>query len=196
MSDIPPGKNDFAEQVQERFKSLPPVVQRAITSADVEKRMRSLAERQKLHIDQWELLENEVMLTLLNIEPMSALDTNIEKEVGVPHEQAISLVADINELIFKPIREELERSLGHPQAKDEELSDVEKLRQATLKEEGAVAPPPPQLTPAPPTQPGTPPAPKPDAKVVRGPATGAYKPGEASSARSGITDDPYRETVV
>ena len=63
-------KTDIQTTLKERFMELPRVVQNAITSADVRKRMRELADIHKLHIDQWETLENEVMMTLFGVLPI------------------------------------------------------------------------------------------------------------------------------
>ena len=48
--------------------------------------MRALADTNKLHIDQWESLENEVMLALLGFQPIQDLEKNIKSEVGVTDE--------------------------------------------------------------------------------------------------------------
>ena len=194
------------EQLQERFRQLPKAVQNAITSADVEKRLRSLADTHKLHVDQWQLLENNVMLTLLGFQPMDELADNIKGDIGISEEQAQEMASAISKTVFEPIRQELERELEHPQAKAQEVSGVDSLRTNTLAEEeraGApvqpstattpVAPTIPSAPPASSTQAATPPAPAPTQKAIRMPASGAYKPGEASTTRKDVHDDPYRE---
>src|SRR3989338_2102106 len=97
------------EQLQERFLALPKSLQDAITSADIDKRLRELSEKQKLHLDQWQKLENEVMLTLMGLEEAENLEENIRKEVALPDEDASALATDIARTIFQPVREELER---------------------------------------------------------------------------------------
>ena len=154
-------------KLQERFKQLPKVVQDAITSADVEKRMRTLADTQKLHLDQWEALENEVMLALLGFQPVEDLEKNIKSEVNVSDEVATMLASEVSKIVFEPIREELERELAHPST--------------------------PTTPPAPAVLPATPPAPANEAKAVRAPAAETYKPGEPSTERKVVHDDPYRE---
>ena len=195
-----------------QFAKLPKAVQNAITSADVEKEMRTLAERHKLHLDQWQLLENEVFMAILGIKPAGDIVANIKQEVGVPEEAAREIVADITKIVFSPIREELERELGAPQARDEEKTDVEKLREQVLAEEGAGKEQALGMRqeelgggeagntqqaierPTGPPTPGTPPPSK--EKVVRAPASGAYVPGETSAARASVVDDPYRESPI
>lgn len=171
------------QDIKARFSQLPKVVQDAITSADVEKRMRALADSHKLHLDQWESLENEVMLALLGFDAIENLDDNIEREVGVDRDAARALAEDISRVVFEPIRAELERQLEHPQAKTEQVSDIETARAQAL------APAPARTAP-------TPPVSAPQKQVVRAPLSENYRPGIASSDRASVVDDPYREPPV
>ena len=174
------------QQLLERFNQLPKPVQQAISSADVQKRLRELATGRKLHVDQWDVLENEVTLALLGFEHPDDLEKNIQKNLSLSSEEARGLAQEINTVVFDPIRKELERQLEHPEAQEKQLTNVEAAREQLLgggeqKQEVPAAPAP------------TPPAPKADANVTRAPASGAYKPGEASITRKSVTDDPYRE---
>lgn len=181
------------QELKKRFDALPEVIQKAIKSADVQARLRKLADAQKLHLDQWQVLENEVVLALLGFSPFEDLIENIEKEVGVSREVAESLANEVSTSIFEPIREELERQLEHPEAQAKEVSGVELFAQEALANREVPIPSTPPISPA------TPPPPLPENKTVReapvsgGPASGAYRGGEASSARKDIHDDPYRE---
>ena len=179
-------QTDVDKAFAERLAMLPPVVQQAIQSADLEKRLRSLANTHKLHIDQWELLENEVKLALLGFTEVEKLPENLEKEVGVDHETAIHLTQAINDEIFEPIREELERGLEHPMAPAVQNDAIEQVRQDALAhaaqaDETATLPPP------------TPPTPAPEGKVMRAPLSETYKPSIPSSERKAVEGDPYRE---
>ncbi len=176
---------ELEKALKERFDKLPKVLQDAITSADVEKRMRELADTHKLHIDQWQSLENEVMLTLLGIQPIEDLEKNLKSEVNVSGEVAASLAGDISKIVFEPIREELERELEHPAAKAAAVSEVEGMRAQVLTTEAAPA--------APAIAPATPPAEAPTGKIERAPVSESYKAGETSVARKSVHDDPYRE---
>lgn len=176
---------ELEKALKERFDALPKVLQDAITSADVEKRMRGLADTHKLHIDQWQSLENEVMLTLLGVQPIEDLEKNLKSEVNVSAEVATSLAGSISKMVFEPIREELERGLEHPDAKAATVSDVDGIRAQILTSE---------TTPAAPTvPPATPPAEAPTGKIERAPVSESYKAGETSVTRKTVHDDPYRE---
>lgn len=182
-------------QLQERFAKLPKVVQDAITSADVEAHLRELSEKHKLHLDQWELLENEVMLALLGFQPTAELAQSIVKQVHVDAETAKNLAADISTIVFEPIRQELERELDHPQAVAVEKTGVERVRDQMLASEKNPAPvPAPQAPVA--VAPATPPNPAPQVSVERTTIAPAYTPSVPSHERKAIEGDPYREQIA
>ena len=203
----PTNDTDVQKELEMRFKELPQVVRDAIKSADVEQRLRALANTHKLHVDQWEKLENEVMLALLAFEPIEDLQTNIRTNVGVGDVTAAALAEDISKTIFEPIRQELERELEHPEAQAEKVSGVEQARADALTTEKRIVNSEKQNKPienseqrivntAPLVVPATPPPAPPVAKAVRAPTSSAYKAGEPSSARPNVHDDPYREPPV
>jgi len=188
------------QQLKELFERLPKPIQRAITSVDIQKKLREAADNRKLHLDQWETVENEVLSTLFGLTPIEDLEKNIKTKVGVSAETAADLVGDISEIVFAPIREELERELEHPEAKAKEVSGVEAAREQALastgdrgkvigeREENASV-----TASSLPVVPATPPPTPPTEKAIRAPSSGAYKTGEASTLRRDIADDPYRE---
>lgn len=199
-------QKEFEELIKERFSLLPGVVQSAIQSASIQKNLRTLADQYKLHLDQWELLENEVMLTLLAIHPIENLSANIQKDVEVDQQTADAIAAAISETVFEPIRKELERELEHPEAETKEVSGVEQLRTQTL--DAHVQPPPTGVTeapvaplPAPQTpqssqlQSQPPPAQPAKPTVMRAPISENYKPQVSSAGRKEVHDDPYREPL-
>ena len=182
---------DIQKLVDEQFSTLPKVVQDAITSGHIAEKFQALAPKYKMHLDEWQRIENLIMMTVLGLSKPEDPDDRIAEATKLDKDQVKTIVDDIATTIFLPIREELERGLGHPMAKEEEETDVEKVRQGVLAGERASA----QAAAQPSVAPGTPPSPPPEEKASRGPASGAYKPGEASSERKSIQDDPYRETV-
>lgn len=103
---------DTQQQLKERFDLLPKVVQDAITSAEVEEHLRKLSRTHQLHLDQWQELETEVMLTLMGIKPIGALAANIKNMVRVDDVTARALAQSISEIVFAPIRAELDAALA------------------------------------------------------------------------------------
>jgi hypothetical protein len=179
---------ELNSKLVERFKSLPKPVQNAINSASVEEHLRTLANTHQLHLDQWQLLENEVMLTLLGFQEPSELKQRIKDDLVVNDAIAAALEADISSIVFAPIRQELERELDHPDAQVREKTGVEKMTtQALASDTPSTAPIPAPIAPLP-----TPP----ETKAVRAPISEVYKPGETSSTRKDIVNDPYRVPPV
>ena len=191
--------DEVQQAIKARLAELPQVVQDAIASADVEKRMRALAESYKLHLDQWNKLENEVTLTLLGFLPASELPKNIQNEVGVSEEIAAQLAVSVNEIVFEPIRQELERQLESPEAKEKELTGAEAARAQILGQSASSDEAHPaadssvrsNLTVNP--VPSTPAAAPPTEKAVRAPLSSAYTARQPSTERKIIEGDPYRE---
>lgn len=194
------------EQLKELFGQLPKPIQRAITSVDIQKKLREAADSRKLHLDQWQTMENEVLMTLFGLKPIEDLEKNIRTNIGVSAELAAELAGDVSEIVFAPIRQELERELEHPEAKAKEVSGVEAARTQVLgqvsgvsfqvsenTDASALSPDSRQLKAISYPVPATPPPTPPTEKAIRAPASGAYIPGETSGARKDIHDDPYRE---
>lgn len=191
-------EKEFEEIIEERLATLPLVVQDAIKSGEVKQHMQKLAQTHKLHVDQWETLEKEVQYTLLGFQPAEELEQNIKSEVGVTDEVAHALVLAIGDTVFEPIREALERGLGHPEAKAENVSTMETSRQQILASEKAAAVATP-VTPAPTAQspvPATPPAPAVQGSAKRAPIAETYLSSTPSHERKTIEGDPYREQTI
>jgi hypothetical protein len=212
---------DINETLKKQFSKLPPIIQQAITGAHVEKHLRMLSNKHKLHLDQWQVLENEVTMTLMGMQPAEELEENIEKEVGVEKELARELANDIALEVFDPIRKEMERQLEHPDAQPKEAEPIEDMRSEILAKAGAGASfvepdediletdekynaksiqnesitqtdSTSQSKPDSIEKPNLTPDPKP--KIKRSPTSGEYVPGIISTERKDIKDDPYRES--
>ena len=208
----------FNEKLQERFNALPKALQNAITSADVEKKLRGLSETHKLHLDQWQKLENEVMLALLGFQPVENLEANIKNEVGIAEEEAKALAGDIADNIFEPIREELERELGKPEDRTGGRDQVSGVRDenpippvSSIQDTGYkipdttpstsaqkiienMPPRPIEVKTVPPVA-STPPVPVPTQKSVRAILSPAYAADTKSHESKTVDDDPYREAI-
>ena len=189
---------DFKTLIQERFAKLPKAVQSAILSGNPEKRLRELSKERQLHLDQWQILEDLVMLTLIGVYHSEDLEKHVREDIGWQPDTARAVAEDITKVVFEPIREELERELEHPQAKAENKSDVERVRESTIaiqkteaaKQEVGDGQ---QYQATITTRPATSPQLKATIKVERAPVSPSYKPRELSSERKDVDGDPYRE---
>ncbi|MEK7628512.1 MAG: hypothetical protein AAB421_03785 [Patescibacteria group bacterium] len=175
----------LTEQIKERFDTLPKSVQDAITSADVQAHLRRLADTHKLHYDQWQVLENEVIMTLLGLSPMEDLRNSLVTQVGVDEKTGDKLARDISLIVFQPIREELERGLAHPKAQPKLGDPIEDMTESILKDAAAST--------AVVTDPSVPPVTA--TPIVEQEKPAGYTPGEVSADRKDTKADPYRESV-
>ncbi len=107
---------DEQEQIlKDAFLRLPKILQETITDSDVQDKLRKLASKYELHIDKWDVLENEIMMTLLGISEPEKLAENIATEVGIGIEQAQKIADDVGQIVFSPIQTELRNNVGEPQ---------------------------------------------------------------------------------
>lgn len=211
-------EKELQDQLSARFKELPEKVRAAITSADVEAHLRTLSEQHKLHVDQWAILENEVMLTMLGFQKTADLAKNIAHEVGIQEDAAEALAADISKVVFEPIRAELEALAPEPEGSDTAQGAVEVRTEPTAEAVAevpaaptpeAVAAPLPepvrepvpeqpivQKAPAAPIVPATPPRTAPEKTVMRAPVSNSYAASTPSHERVAVEGDPYREQIA
>ena len=105
------------EIIRERFSKLPELLRNAITSADVPEKLRTIATKHRLHIDQGQLLENETYLVMLGLDTTENFTRNIKKELGIDEIMAREMTSEVQVGIFLPIREFLKtpRTVGTPE---------------------------------------------------------------------------------
>lgn len=104
------GEMNVHLMIQERFAKLPPKLQEAITSTEVAEKLREIAQRYRLHLDQGQILENETYMVLLGVEQAGKYKENLKKELHISTEQAKQITDDIAKEIFLSIRNRLKDS--------------------------------------------------------------------------------------
>ncbi len=140
-------EDTLQKDLKKQYDSLPPEVQKAILSADLSGKLQEITKNNKLLIDQAGKLETETYLVLLGLEALDDYLDNLVKNVGLPKEKALLVVHDVNELVFKSVRESLKKiNLEAVQAenariapdaptKEEILSGIETPNKIKEKEE-------------------------------------------------------------
>lgn len=93
----------------ERFEKLPAGLQDAITSVDLREELKAVSQEHKLHIDQAGKLEDETALVMMGFESPDAYPDNLQRELDVDAETAQAITEAVNERIFLPIREEMQK---------------------------------------------------------------------------------------
>ncbi len=97
------------QDLQKQFSALPPEVQRAITDADLSAKLQEIVKNNKLLIDQAAGLETATMLVLFGLEPLENYTQSLMKNVGLSSIQASVVSHDVNETIFKSVRDFLKQ---------------------------------------------------------------------------------------
>ncbi len=112
--------------ISEQLAILPEDVKKAILSVDYAKQLQEVTKRNNLLIDQAGALETETTLTLLGLEVLNDYVENISRELSLPREKALIVAHDVDELIFKNIRESLQMINNASLAEEIEIEEREK----------------------------------------------------------------------
>lgn len=99
--------NYTTAQLHEILKELPPDVNEAIGSVDYIDTLMSMEKKYRLHIDQADALGNEIYKLMLGLIPPQEFIGQIETSAHIPRETAKLIAAEVNEKIFRPVRESL-----------------------------------------------------------------------------------------
>ena len=97
----------LTQNLKKQFDALPSNVQKAISAVDLSTKLQQIVKNNKLMIDQAGKLETETVLVLFGLEPLENYVNNLVKKIGLSGIQASIIAHDVNELIFKDIRETL-----------------------------------------------------------------------------------------
>ena len=100
---------DPIDAIKARFQELPTELRDAITASDWSEKVKKVADKNSLMLDQMSLLQNEVLFVMLGLEPAADFVNNVAKELNVDRNKAITITTDINELVLAPIKEFLQQ---------------------------------------------------------------------------------------
>jgi hypothetical protein len=132
------------EQIEERFATLPPVVQEALGSAETGEVLRRIGSHHDLHIDQMGTLNDITVFVMLGLIPRNTYASTLAQELGISKEEAGDIVKDVNTEILTPISaalkqttnlslEDDEDELAMP-TRDEILREIESPGNSPVKE--------------------------------------------------------------
>jgi hypothetical protein len=124
--------NETEKIIAEQLKIIPKELRDAISSVDYAEKLQTIVRNNKLMIDQAGKLEQETTLVLLGLEPLDDYINNLKKNIGLSDEQTTTVAHDINELIFKNVRESLRKISEGMKEADKEAGQTP---QTNVKEE-------------------------------------------------------------
>lgn len=119
---------------REYLETLPPEIKQAIFSIDYPQKLQQIIKNNKLLIDQGGKLEAETTLVMAGIEPLDNYVKNLRENVGLSSIQASVVAHDVDELIFKNIRESLKKINEQIKEEDRILSGAEKVSEPTKED--------------------------------------------------------------
>lgn len=122
------------KEILEIFKSLPQIIQDAITKSGWEVILRGIVSKYHLRIDQGTKLENMTFALMMGVmEPKEYFDL-IHNDFGLDTEGADSLFQDIDEKIFSRI-EEMTRKLEEEKKEPDQQTFVKEDREVSSKDD-------------------------------------------------------------
>jgi hypothetical protein len=95
------------EQLDKMFSELPDEVKTAMTSVDTVEVLNEIKEKYRLHIDQIGQLSAEIALITAGAASPQSFVPSLEQLMGISRETANAIAIDVNEKMFKPIRNTL-----------------------------------------------------------------------------------------
>lgn len=93
------------DQYNQIFSKLPKEIRDVISSYNSVEKIWKIGEKHKLHIDQTGNLNGMSLDVMMGIIPSGKFTEELAKEIGISKIDASSIVRDIDEEIFKPIKE-------------------------------------------------------------------------------------------
>lgn len=98
------------EEMLARFKTLPKNVQSLITGNDIAQVITPLAQKYDLHIDQGGVLAELATLVMLGLIKTTDFIKEIENSLGLTKVKSGDIAYEIDQTLFKPIREDLKKA--------------------------------------------------------------------------------------
>ncbi len=130
-----PLSNETQNIIRTQFKALPQDVQNAILSADLRTKLQTITSKHRLHLDQADALETATIFVMLGLEHPKDYIRNVARELNIGSDAAKQIAVDINEQIFRPIRESLKKIHG---VADEETSGEKQETAVEIKQKSEI----------------------------------------------------------
>jgi hypothetical protein len=107
--------DSLEQELKKQFEALPAELQQAISSVNLSEKLQEIVKNNKLMIDQASKLETETLIVLFGLEPLENFTNNLVENIGLSAIQASVITHDVNESIFKSVRESL-KNIGDQMA--------------------------------------------------------------------------------
>jgi hypothetical protein len=102
-------EQDTAAQIEKRLAELPEDVRNAVLSVEWEEKVRAIANKNALHIDQSGALGDTTLMAMLGFFSMADLSSHIAEGLNIPADKASAIATEVTNEVFMPIRDSLRK---------------------------------------------------------------------------------------
>lgn len=129
--------NITSKQISEAYQKLPADLKEAISGVETVEAIQVIAKKYGLMIDKIGELSGEIGLLMLGIVPPQDFIPNLAKRLGVERDVARKIAEEVNEQIFKKVRESLKQIHGLERSSAEKtpVSSVSTVPVVEIKQE-------------------------------------------------------------
>lgn len=106
--------------LEEKYRSIPDNVRQAISSSEVNQKLRKITDKYKLQFDEAEDLTKEIGFVMLGLKKPDHFIKNAQQAAQVDFQTAKKIVEDVNEIIFKGIKNSLKKMSQEKEKAEEE----------------------------------------------------------------------------
>lgn len=131
--DLAEEKYGGDKKLDERFNNLPKEVQSAIKESGYQVNLYSIADKYRLDIEQMGILEEITTKVMLGIIHPDKYEEELVYKIKIPREDILNLVKEINENIFKNIREILKKHWDD-NSNQKQIPDINKNTETKIPE--------------------------------------------------------------
>ena len=125
------------EEIITKYQELPEDLQRALVSPSFSNAITETGKKEGLAIDKIGELAEETGFVMLGMTAPSDYVKNLTARLGVPQEKAKMIAEEINQKIFKPVRESLKK-LAYLKTPKAPRLPIKLAPKATLRTQGRV----------------------------------------------------------
>lgn len=128
------------DEFRKKYAELPPNLREAYGSIKTTEILEEIGKKHGLRVDQLGGLVDETGEVMLGVTPPSEYVAQLEGAVGVSREKAKAIALDVNERVFKPIRDALKRVHNLGEYRDLPQKDAATMipREKTPEEKSAL----------------------------------------------------------
>lgn len=175
------------EQLQERFRRLPPLLKDAMFNPDVAEKMVALGQKFGLNVEKIGLMAEESGYLIMGLTRPSEFATVLAGRLGIRIDRAREIASELNHQIFAPLRDELKNTFQIDLSQEEFQKEPLPLSRPSIlpslsNGQKPTAPIPPQIPRVPPpVRPTTPTQPPPMPPPLPPPAPAGPTPPQVAS---------------